>query len=144
MVTTQPALAVSLDAHAQHLRVAVGNEMRSLQSAFALQSRFALEQQRLMMLQPLGAHKEIGERGMSLVGLRIGERHFKGGYQFDIKGAIPKISELDLAELDIVLRTDPHRRVRLNLRPYGVEAGALGMIDCRVMRIRITRRMLGD
>ena len=81
---------------------------------------------------------------MGLVGARVGQRHLEGRDQFDVERAVAQVAQLDLAELDVVLRADPDRGVRLQLGPGGVEADAVGVEGAVVVRRRVGRRVLGD
>ena len=56
----------------------------------------------------------------------------------------PRLLQLDLAELDVVFRADPHRGVCLHAGPGGVEADAVGVEAAAVVRRRVGRRMLRD
>ena len=144
LVAPPPALAVGLHADADHLRVGLGQEVRGLQPCFGGQARCALEQQRLLRGEPFGAHEEVGECGVSLVGARVGQGHLEGRDELDVKHAVAQVAQLDLAELDVVFRADPHGGVRLQLGPARVETHAVGVEHASVLRGRVGRRVLSD
>ena len=143
-VAAQPARAVGLHRDRHHLRVALGQKVRRLQRRLGHQARLALEQQRLLRGQPLGAHEQAGKRRVRLIGTRVGQRHVEGRDQLDLQRALAQVVQHHLAELDVVLRADPHRGVGLHAGPQRIEAHPVGVEAALVLRGGVGCRVLGD
>ena len=118
--------------------------MRHFEPELAGQPWLALKYQCLARGQPGGGDKQILERRMCFVSVCVRQRHVEGRNQLDIQRLIAQIAQLHLAELDIVLRADPNRGVRLQRRPGGIKTHPVGVKHTLVVGRRIGCRMLGD
>ncbi len=144
LVTAQPALAVGLHPHTQHLGVGGSQEIRHLQALLGGQARGALEHQCLLLWPPAGPHKQVAKGRMGFIGGGRRQRDFKGRHQLDVQRTVAQVAHLHLAELDVVFGADPDRGVGLHFGPGGIEADAVGVVSALVVRGRVGRGMLGD
>ena len=144
-VAAEPALAVGLHAHAQHLRIAVGQEVRRVQRRARWPGAACARTHSACCAACHSARTNRFEKaGCASSARGVGQRHLEGRDQLDVERALAQVAQLDLAELDVVLRADPDRGVRLQLGPGGVEAHAVGVEGAAVVRRRVGRRVLGD
>ena len=115
-----------------------------MQFRLGVESRGTLEHQCLVMVFPVGAHKQVGECRVRLVGARFGQGHLEDRHQFQLDHIARQIAQLNLSKLDIVFRADPHRAERLQVGPGGFKEYAVGVVGAVVARCRIRCRVSAD
>ena len=81
---------------------------------------------------------------MRFIGAGIGQADLEGRDQFKEDVGIAAVVQVDLAKLHVVLRADPHRGVRANVRPCGVKTDAVGVEGAAVLGLGVGRGVLGD
>ena len=118
--------------------------MRRPQALLGAQAGGTFEHQRLMGAAPGGTHEQVRERRVGFVGARIGQRDLEGREQLELERAFAEVAQLDLAELDVVLRAHPDRGVGLQFGPGRLEADAIGMVRAAVDGVGVGRRVLRD
>ena len=142
-LSAEPARAVGLDLHAEHLGVGLGHEVHRMQALLGGQARVALEVEGALGRVPFGAHEQLGKRGVGFVGAGVGHRHLERGHQVELDLVIAEIAQLDLAQFEVVFRAHPHRAMRVQVAPLCIEADAVDVEGGVVVRGRVRCRVLG-
>ena len=109
-----------------------GEEVNRVHLRLALQPRLAAQVDRRVAAVDRRLDEEIGEGRMRLVGARLRQRRLQARDQAQRQRSIAQVLQLDLAQLEIVLRADAHldaaeqvRALRLEHHPVAVERGAV-------------------
>jgi hypothetical protein len=106
--------------------------MGQVHTGLARKPGCARKHQGLLVRLPGRLYEQVAEHRMRLVAARFGQCQLAGREQLQLHGHLPRVAQLDLAELDVVLRADPYRGMgaqvcpaRLETHPVGVKFGAV-------------------